>query len=527
MSRRDAEAGRKAPAIALRQLADPQGSAVAEYAHWIGRRRAWRCQRYAPRPNGPRFSILTLLYNTPPERLAACAKSVAAQTYADWEWIVLDNGSTNGCAQYLVSLVGDDRRVSVIRSDVNKGITAGLYAALQKSAGDYVVVLDHDDTLYDDALAVLAWYIMEHPWVDLVYSDEDKSAQGRRFCPFIKPEYSPALLQSTGYVCHVVAWGRWLLQQCEVYSDPTVEGAQDWDVALRAHDAGARALRVPEVLYTWHCGPGSTAGTHGAKPYALQGQKRALERSLERRGLAGQVTVEPHPYFGAPDGHWLVRADAGWGEAYTLLVAPAAGADGRWLAEALQRAQTPWVAYWPPGVQACSPGWIEHGVTQLVVNRRAVVACGRLVDARGRLREGQLAFGLDQGLGTCDWDDDPCEIGYFGLSLSPRNVSAVWHAPWVAKRDPLLELIRRHPPRAWPLWLPELCLRLAQADREIVYAPHMTGWVQAAWRPPSVADADWQRLRQLAGAVFLRDPYYPAPLSLRQRYWLEPEDDWR
>ena len=75
-----------------------------------------------------------------------------------------------------------------------------------------------------------------------------------------------------------------------------VDGAQDWDLFLRATEKAACIVRVPGVGYSWRVHQGSTASGLEAKPYALQAQLRALERHAERTGLAGRF--EPHAETG-------------------------------------------------------------------------------------------------------------------------------------------------------------------------------------------------------------------------------------
>ncbi len=72
-----------------------------------------------------------------------------------------------------------------------------------------------------------------------------------------------------------------------------VDGAQDWDLFLRATEQAFCIVQVPGVSYSWRVHQGSTASGLEAKPYALQAQLRALERHADRTGLPGRF--EPHP----------------------------------------------------------------------------------------------------------------------------------------------------------------------------------------------------------------------------------------
>jgi glycosyltransferase involved in cell wall biosynthesis len=89
--------------------------------------------------------------------LSAAVESVRAQTFGDWELIIVDDGSTDGTAEVAKSLAVEDRRVRVVTNARNTGIAAarnrGLAASSSGSA--YVAFLDHDDVWLPDALETL------------------------------------------------------------------------------------------------------------------------------------------------------------------------------------------------------------------------------------------------------------------------------------------------------------------------------------------------------------------------------------
>jgi glycosyltransferase involved in cell wall biosynthesis len=65
-------------------------------------------------------------------------------------------------------------RVRLLRRPVGGGIVAASNDGLAMADGEFVVLLDHDDTLSDDALALVEAVLRADPQVDYVYSDEDK-----------------------------------------------------------------------------------------------------------------------------------------------------------------------------------------------------------------------------------------------------------------------------------------------------------------------------------------------------------------
>jgi hypothetical protein len=96
----------------------------------------------------PRISILTPVYNTPPDLLRAMVDSVRAQWYPDWQLCLADDASPKAETRAALDAVdGSDPRIRVIRQPVNGGISAATNAALDAADGEFVALLDHDDEI--------------------------------------------------------------------------------------------------------------------------------------------------------------------------------------------------------------------------------------------------------------------------------------------------------------------------------------------------------------------------------------------
>ncbi|MCB2187239.1 MAG: glycosyltransferase [Deltaproteobacteria bacterium] len=306
--------GRPRYALPIRALRRLAGLAVGRimpaltgYDSWLIVRQAERVRLYpAPTAEPPSFDVLTLTYNTPLAVLNQTAASVLEQDYPSWRWVVWDNGTQAPDTLARLKELAAHPQVTVHFSTENLGIARGHAAALALCQSEYVALLDHDDLLTTDALRVAAWHIARFGRPDFLYSDEDKcDPAGRRYWPMFKPDPSPAFLQSAAYICHLTVIRREALVAVEAFSDPAVEGAQDWDMTLRLFDAGLRVVHLPEVLYSWREVPGSTAGEGlGAKPYVVASQRHVLSQSLARRGLAERFEVRINPLFPSASGFW-------------------------------------------------------------------------------------------------------------------------------------------------------------------------------------------------------------------------------
>ncbi len=102
-------------------------------------------------PNAaPVFSVITPVYNGE-AFVDRCYRCLALQTFTDWEWVVVDDGSTDHTAE-LVRRIADPR-VRLTSYQPNRGRGHARLQALEASRGDWMVVWDVDDLHYPDRLA--------------------------------------------------------------------------------------------------------------------------------------------------------------------------------------------------------------------------------------------------------------------------------------------------------------------------------------------------------------------------------------
>jgi GT2 family glycosyltransferase len=242
----------------------------------------------------PRFSILTPVYETPAGALRKMLRSVARQSYGDWELCLLDDGSAQPhVRQILEAARAKDPRVKVRFSPGNGGIVAASNAALEMAAGEFVALLDHDDELHPDALAHVAEALDARPDADYAYTDEDKiDGRGRHFEPFFKPDWSPERLRTQMYTCHLSVLRRSLVEEVGGF-DEEFEGSQDWDLVLKVTERARAIVHVPRVLYHWRALESSTATDAAAKPWAFEAGKRAVQAHCERTGFGAEVEIDP------------------------------------------------------------------------------------------------------------------------------------------------------------------------------------------------------------------------------------------
>ena len=244
----------------------------------------------------PLISVLMPVYNTPATLLDEAIRSVVAQVYPHWELCIVDDASTAAhVSSQLASWARQDRRIKVMNRASNGHISLASNDALKMATGMHVALLDHDDRLHPLALYAVAEVLAARPELGLVYTDEDKlDGAGRRLNPYFKCDFNPELMLAQNMVCHLGVYRTDLLRDLGGFR-VGLEGAQDWDLALRVYErVGLEGIHhISRVLYHWRMHAGSTALAAAEKSYAAVAGRRAVQDHLARTGRAGIVVPAP------------------------------------------------------------------------------------------------------------------------------------------------------------------------------------------------------------------------------------------
>ena len=245
----------------------------------------------AARADGwPTISILTPLYNTPPQFLQQFLDSVQAQTAPNWQLVLVDasDGAHPDVGETVRTRAAQDKRIVYAKIE-NKGIAANTNEAAKLAAGEYLALADHDDMLAPHAVYCMSKALAESG-AAFAYSDEalfEKTPEHPRVGHF-KPDYAPEYLMAVNYICHLAVFKK-ALWDAVGGERPECDGSQDHDLFLRLLERTGGAAHVPQVLYYWRVHAGSTSGGTEAKPYVAAAAKKALADHLARTGRTGTV----------------------------------------------------------------------------------------------------------------------------------------------------------------------------------------------------------------------------------------------
>ncbi len=187
----------------------------------------------------PLISIVVPVYKTPVRLLNEMIGSVVRQSYPQWELCIANASPEDGkLREALAAWQREDGRIHVQELAENGGISANTNACFAMVQGEYTAMLDHDDMLTENALAEVVWLLQKQPETDFLYSDQDmlEEDSSKRFNPLYKPQWSKDCMYSGNYITHFSVLRTSLIREIGGW-DPSTDGAQDWDLFLKAAEA--------------------------------------------------------------------------------------------------------------------------------------------------------------------------------------------------------------------------------------------------------------------------------------------------
>lgn len=130
-----------------------------------------------------KLSIVTINLNNR-EGLRRTIESVVGQTYRDFEWVVIDGGSTDGSKELIESYA---EHFAYHVSEPDKGIYNAMNKGVRASSGDYLLFLNSEDCLYDKE--VLQSFVDTFPTADVVYGNTIiVDAKGNEISKCVNPD---------------------------------------------------------------------------------------------------------------------------------------------------------------------------------------------------------------------------------------------------------------------------------------------------------------------------------------------------
>jgi glycosyltransferase involved in cell wall biosynthesis len=231
----------------------------------------------APAPEStPKVSVLMSVQDG--ERyLRAAIESILDQGFADFEFLILDDASSDASRAMIASY--DDPRIRLIENERNLGLTRSLNRGIRLSQGAYIARMDADDLSLPDRLQKQVDFLDADPRCAVVASfskriDRSAAEVGVLKSPIEEEEIRRSLRRGNCLTHGSVMMRRQSLESVGLY-DETMTHSQDYDLWLRLSEEH-RICCIPEFLYAWRDHGDSITSTR------LEEQNRFAEVAREK-----------------------------------------------------------------------------------------------------------------------------------------------------------------------------------------------------------------------------------------------------
>jgi glycosyltransferase involved in cell wall biosynthesis len=249
-------------------------------------------------------SVLMTVYNGMPY-LQLAVESVLAQTLQDFQFVIVNDGSTDGTTEYLTSLT--DPRITVLQQ-ANQGTAAAANHGLAHVDSAFVARMDADDVTLATRLERQRNYLLANPHVGLVGTQVVPLGSSRAGSslqlPLTHAEIYPAMLSGRHGLAHSSIMLRTDLLR-EIGGYWSLNLVDDWDMMLRMGEV-AELANLPEVLHHYRVHEGSLNGS------GMRRMRFSIDYACElaRRRQTGRPPISPDDFAANRNSRpWWQRAN--------------------------------------------------------------------------------------------------------------------------------------------------------------------------------------------------------------------------
>lgn len=232
----------------------------------------------------PKITVLMPVYNGE-AFLRQAVESILAQTCADFELLVIDDGSSDASAAIVASYA--DPRIRLVHNELNLGLIATLNRGLDLAGGEYIVRMDCDDVSLPERLQKQvdfmdrirdvgvcgAWYLEftgKNSRTTRCAPDHDSIRCGSLFNPVVG--HPTVIMRRSIFLENALRY------------DPTFRHAEDYELWTRALKC-CRFANIPEVLLHYRVHPGQVTSSHAEQQLHSAGKVR--------RSLLWELGIDP------------------------------------------------------------------------------------------------------------------------------------------------------------------------------------------------------------------------------------------
>lgn len=240
--------------------------------------------RYQHLPQ-PQISVLMTAYNAQ-DYIAEAIESILQQTFQDFEFIIVNDGSTDDTANIIQHYAQQDSRIRFINNSLNRGLIAVLNQGLELCRGEYIARMDADDISTPERFAKQIQYLQQHPEVGILsgwlqYFPHNHTSTIAHHKEIVR--YSDVL---RGWCINhgTVMMRKSLIDEYKLRYNPDFPHSEDYELWSRAIRY-TQIHNLPEVIYLYRKHGNSVCDTHREQ----QKQNTAIIQKSMLQWLAGHA----------------------------------------------------------------------------------------------------------------------------------------------------------------------------------------------------------------------------------------------
>lgn len=263
----------------------------------------------------PRVTVLMPVYNGE-TYLDEAIRSILTQTLDNFEFLTVNDSSTDESEKIIKKYAAGDRRIRLINNKKEKGIVGALNSGLDEARGDYIARMDADDLSLPHRLAEQVRFMDDHPdvgasgtWMDTIGETETKL-----WFPFPADHehIKIALLFYTPLAHPTVIMRRSFLEQHGLRYKEAFKHAEDYELWERCAHL-FRLANIPEVLLLYRLHPASVGKTRSDEQ--AERTRKVTVRQIRSLGIVpseGELAIHSRVFFGPFGGIDFVNASESW-----------------------------------------------------------------------------------------------------------------------------------------------------------------------------------------------------------------------
>ncbi len=207
----------------------------------------------------PKISVILPFFNAE-KTLPSAIKSILDQTFTDFEFLLIDNNSTDNSLQIANKLAEKDVRIRVL-SENKTGVANAMNCGLKNASGELIARMDADDIAYPDRLSKQYKFLVEHSEIGLLgtevkYISHQKNTAGfKRFVKWVNSFHNSEAIELRRFieipiVNPTIMFRRVLFEKYGGCLDG--DFPEDYEMQLRYLSVGVKMAKLPDELLEWH-----------------------------------------------------------------------------------------------------------------------------------------------------------------------------------------------------------------------------------------------------------------------------------